>query len=144
MTPRAPSAVQMECSRLTSSLGACLRTNLTNELKLLEQGSNQPGSFLLWLGWSVCRHGLLRSRWIDVPPAEADCLPAFLHIASHGESSDRHTVVLQLVANQAKEEGRPSRWRDGLARSLAHESTNHVRRERGWKLLARGALGPSL
>jgi len=40
------------------------------------------------------------------------------------------------------EEGRPSRWRDGLARSFVHGSTHHCWREKGSKLLARGALGP--
>ncbi len=42
----------------------------------------------------------------------------------------------------AKEEGRPSRWKDGLARSFMHGSTHHFRKERGSKRLARGALGP--
>ena len=40
------------------------------------------------------------------------------------------------------EEGRPSRWRDGLARSFVHGSTHHFRKERGSKRLAQGALGP--
>ena len=29
-----------------------------------------------------------------------------------------------LCSSQAKEEGRPSRWKDGLARSLVHDSTH--------------------
>ena len=40
------------------------------------------------------------------------------------------------------EEGRPSRWRDGLAHSFVHDSTHHCRRKKGSKLLARGTLGP--
>ena len=42
----------------------------------------------------------------------------------------------------SQKEGRPSRWRDGLARSFVHGSTHHCLREKGSKLLARGALGP--
>ena len=41
----------------------------------------------------------------------------------------------------SKEEGRPSRWKDGLARSLMHGSTRHFRKERGSKRLAVGNPG---
>ena len=41
-----------------------------------------------------------------------------------------------------KQEGRPSRWKDGLARSFAHGSTHHFRKERGSKHLAWWHLGP--
>ena len=46
------------------------------------------------------------------------------------------------MAASAQEEGRPSRWKDGLDRSFVHGSTHHFRNERGAKHLARGALGP--
>ena len=46
------------------------------------------------------------------------------------------------MVSAAKEEGRPSRWKDGLARSFVHGSTHHFRKERGSKRLAQGALGP--
>ena len=50
-------------------------------------------------------------------------------------------LCLKVQGLASKEEGRPSRWRDGLARSLVHGSTITTE-ERGSKLLARGALGP--
>ena len=34
------------------------------------------------------------------------------------------------MIHDSQKEGRPSRWRDGLARSFVHGSTHHVRRER--------------
>ena len=43
----------------------------------------------------------------------------------------------------AKEEGRPSRWKDGLTRSFVHRSPI-IELKVGSKLLARGALGPWL
>ena len=43
----------------------------------------------------------------------------------------------------AIEEGRPSRWKDGLTRSFVHRSPI-VELKVGSKLLARGALGPWL
>jgi hypothetical protein len=30
-----------------------------------------------------------------------------------------------------KEEGRPSRWKDGLARSFLHRSTHHLQKKEG-------------
>ena len=41
-----------------------------------------------------------------------------------------------------KEEGRPSGWKDGLARSFVHGSTHHFRKERGSKRLVWWHLGP--
>ena len=41
----------------------------------------------------------------------------------------------------AKEEGRPSRWKDGLARSFLHDSTHHFSKERGSKRLTSGSPG---
>ena len=40
-----------------------------------------------------------------------------------------------------QEEGRPSRWKDGLARSFLHDSTHHFRKERGSKRLTSGNPG---
>ena len=41
----------------------------------------------------------------------------------------------------AKEEGRPSRWKDGQARSFLHDSTHHFSKERGSKRLTSGNPG---
>ena len=49
--------------------------------------------------------------------------------------------LLQAQDLMPIEEGRPSLWRDGLARSFMHGSPITAE-ERGSKLLARGALGP--
>ena len=40
-----------------------------------------------------------------------------------------------------QEEGRPSRWKDGLARSFLHDSTHHFSKERGSKRLTSGNPG---
>ena len=40
------------------------------------------------------------------------------------------------------QEGRPSRWKDGLDRSFVHFQPITCRERKGSKLLARGALGP--
>ena len=62
--------------------------------------------------------------------------------AKAGDSRFLQASQVKARVQVSKEEGRPSRWKDGLARSFVHGSTHHFSKERGAKLLARGALGP--
>ena len=62
--------------------------------------------------------------------------------AKAGDSRFLQASQVKARVQVSKEEGRPPRWKDGLARSFVHGSAHHFRKERGSKLLARGALGP--
>ena len=60
---------------------------------------------------------------------------------------DSYSLVMDWVCRfYAKEEGRPSRWKDGLTRSFVHSADQHsVRKGRSvWLVATLGPFGPGV